>query len=130
EFYVDNEGLLMSPNIAYDGFTTVLQAIAGVSPCDTYHLKIAIADGGDGTLDSGVFLEAGSLKSTALEVQTFGGAGFEVPYTNCVRGCPPGKFTVTRSGGTGSSIDVPYSLEGTAVNGVDYEFLPGIVTIP
>lgn len=130
EFYVDNEGLLMSPNIAYDGFTTVLQAIAGVSPCDTYHLKIAIADGGDGTLDSGVFLEAGSLSSTVLEVQTFGGAGFEIPYTNCVRGCPPGKFTVTRTGSMSTPITVDYTLEGTAVNGTDYVFLPGSVTIP
>jgi len=129
-YYVDNEDVLHSPSVVYDGFTTILQAVAAVTPCDTFHLKIAIADGDDPSFDSGVFLEAGSLKSTALEVQTFGGAGFEVPYTNCVRGCPPGKFTVTRSGGTGSSIDVPYSLEGTAVNGVDYEFLPGVVTIP
>lgn len=130
EYFVANYSTLHSPNVIYGGFTTVLQAVAAVSPCDTFHLKIAIADGTDQNLDSGVFIEAGSLKSTALEVETFGGAGFEVPFTNCVRGCPPGRFTITRSGGTGSSIEVEYALEGTAVNGVDYEMLPGVATIP
>lgn len=129
-YYVDNEGVLLSPNVAYDGFTTVLTAIAAVNPCDTYHLKLAIADGLDQSYDSGVFLESGSLISTNLEVRTYGGAGFEIPYTNCVRGCPPGKFTVKRTGSFGEAITVPYSLEGTAVNGVDYALLPGSVVIP
>jgi hypothetical protein len=32
----------------------------------------------------------------------------------------PGKFTFTRTGGTGSSLTVSYSLSGTAMSGVDY----------
>ncbi|MBX9450089.1 MAG: choice-of-anchor L domain-containing protein [Taibaiella sp.] len=127
EYYVDNTS---GDYIKYGGFTTVFTAIANVNPCNEYTLTLAIADGSDCTLDSGVFLEAGSLTSTALEVQTFGGAGFEYPFTNCVRGCPPGKFTVSRSGSTGEAIEVEYTLEGTAVNGVDYETLPGSVIIP
>ena len=45
----------------YDGLTTVLTAKAAVTPCSTYHLKLGVADGSDLILDSGVFLEAGSL---------------------------------------------------------------------
>ena len=46
------------PNLVYDGYTVPLTAtfvaVAGV----TYHLKIAIADGGDSSYDSAVFLES------------------------------------------------------------------------
>lgn len=62
-FYVDNTG---GSTIQYDGFTTVLTAMAIVVPCQTYHLKIAIADSKDADYDSGVFLEAGSLSSTPI----------------------------------------------------------------
>lgn len=47
----------------FDGYTTVFERGIKVKPKETYHIKIAIADAGDGTLDSGVFLEAGSLQS-------------------------------------------------------------------
>lgn len=50
--------------IQYDGFTDVFQAISEVTPCETYHLKLAVADVGDGSYDSGVFLQANSLNST------------------------------------------------------------------
>ncbi len=41
-----------------------------------------------------------------------------------------GSFLVTRSGSLDSSLTVPYSIDGTASNGVDYAELPGSVTIP
>lgn len=129
-YYVDNQNVVMSPYFVYDGYTTVLTALAAVSPCDTYHLKLAIADAGDQTLDSGVLLEAGSLSSTAINVETFGGAGLEVPYTNVVRGCPPGRVRVSRSGGTNSAITVPLTVLGTATNGTDMVFIPDTVVIP
>lgn len=53
--------------VNFNGFTTVLTAQYDVIPCETYHLKIAIADVGDGTRDSGVFLEASSLTSFSAE---------------------------------------------------------------
>ncbi|MFM9007986.1 MAG: PKD domain-containing protein, partial [Bacteroidota bacterium] len=52
--------------LQYDGYTAVMQAVAPVIPCETYHLKIVIADAGDGFYDSGVFLEAGSMVSTPV----------------------------------------------------------------
>ncbi len=50
-------------NTQFDGFTRVLEASYTVIPNKVYHIKIAIADVGDGILDSGVFLEAGSFHS-------------------------------------------------------------------
>ena len=41
-----------------------------------------------------------------------------------------GSFTVRRSGDLSQAITVPYSIDGSATNGVDYVPLPGFVTIP
>lgn len=51
--YVNNAGGLSLP---YGGYTTVLTARADVIPCNYYHLKLAIADRGDSSYDSGVFI--------------------------------------------------------------------------
>ncbi|MGB1317490.1 MAG: choice-of-anchor L domain-containing protein, partial [Flavobacteriales bacterium] len=56
-FYVDNSS---GPALQYDGYTTVLTAEATVTPCETYHIKLAVGDAGDHIYDSGVFLEEGS----------------------------------------------------------------------
>lgn len=127
QYYVDNTG---GGLVTYKGFTTIFTAVAGVTPCDTFHLKLAIGDGSDDALDSGVFLKAGSLSSTALAVHTYGGAGLERPFTNTVRGCPPGVIRVSRNGGLSQPITIPVTYTGTAVNGVDYELLPTSVVIP
>ncbi len=58
------EGGLPKYNIQYDGFTTVLEAVCRVIPGEVYHIQLAIADAGDYSLDSGVFLEAHSFRST------------------------------------------------------------------
>jgi outer membrane protein OmpA-like peptidoglycan-associated protein len=50
-------------NLQYDGFTKVLKAECNVTPGKKYHIRIAIADAGDGVLDSGVFLEKNSFVS-------------------------------------------------------------------
>jgi hypothetical protein len=41
-----------------------------------------------------------------------------------------GTFTVTRTGSTSASLDVFYTVTGTATNGSDYTALAGSVTIP
>jgi trimeric autotransporter adhesin len=60
QYFVDNVG---GASVYYDGFTTVLTAKAAVHPCEVYHIKLAIADAGDGIFDSGVFLKGGSFSS-------------------------------------------------------------------
>jgi gliding motility-associated-like protein len=127
QYYVNNTG---GGLVTYQGFTTVFTAVAAVTPCDTFHLKLAIGDGSDWALDSGVFLKAGSLSSTALAVHTYGGGGLERPFTNTVRGCPPGVIRVSRNGGLNQPITIPVTYTGTAVNGVDYDPLPTSVVIP
>ncbi len=49
------------PILQYDGYTVKLKATANVTPCHTYHIKLAIADAKDDKYDSGVFIEEGSL---------------------------------------------------------------------
>lgn len=51
------------PNNVYDGMTTVLTAKIAVIPNETYHLDIIIADVTDRYFDSGIFLQANSLKT-------------------------------------------------------------------
>ena len=50
-------------NLQWDGFTTVLTASHTVTPYKRYHIKLAIADAGDGVVDSGVYLKAKSFRA-------------------------------------------------------------------
>ncbi|HMX96837.1 MAG TPA: choice-of-anchor L domain-containing protein [Bacteroidia bacterium] len=61
-YFVDNVPNGGTANF-FDGFTTVISAGIKVMPCQTYHMKFAIADVNDGVFDSGVFLEAKSFSS-------------------------------------------------------------------
>lgn len=58
EYYIDNSG---GSSIQYTGFTKVMKALSPVECGRAYHIRIAIADGGDGYYDSGVFLGGGSF---------------------------------------------------------------------
>jgi uncharacterized repeat protein (TIGR01451 family) len=72
QFYVNNQvyfvaGQPLPPVDAEpNGLTTVLTAQATVTPGLTYHIKLAVADANDFALDSNVFVQAGSLSSTAV----------------------------------------------------------------
>lgn len=64
QYFVDNgDGIIVdtSSTIEYDGFTTPLTAQVIVMQDSVYHIKIAVADAGDGIFDSGVFLSIESL---------------------------------------------------------------------
>lgn len=63
DLYVDNAG---GTSVQFDGFTTKLQMTAPVIANEFYTIKIAIADAGDGVLDSAVFLEGHSFKSVQI----------------------------------------------------------------
>src|SRR5690554_590993 len=128
QYYNSNVG---GQTITYYGFTDVFTAKAAVSPCDTYHLKLAIADLHDGGLDSGVFLKAGSLTSVSIDVTSVGGGGLEYPNTGTIRGCNPAIVTITRGEmDLQQPLTVNLMYGGSAVNGIDYDFLPSTVEIP
>lgn len=49
-------------------------------------------------------------------------------FTNC--GPKNAMLTVRRAGDTCAELAVSYNVGGTAINGVDYDFLPGVVRVP
>jgi hypothetical protein len=73
-FYVDNGDGFAAPQnadttvIQFDGFTTNMTSISTVVPGSTYHLKIGVADAGDGIFDTGVFLQGGSFRTAGAAV--------------------------------------------------------------
>jgi hypothetical protein len=58
QYYIDN---CNGTEFQYDGFTTYMENIVPVTPGETYHVKLAVADGGDGVWDSGVFFPTGAF---------------------------------------------------------------------
>ncbi len=64
QYYIDNPG---NTTVGLNGFTTVLTAKVPVIFGQTYHIRIAMADGSDSSLDSGVFIEAGSFGEPETE---------------------------------------------------------------
>jgi gliding motility-associated-like protein len=125
-YYVNNFASTTS-YVTYDGITTVLTALALVNPCDTYHLKLGVADATDRVLDSGVFLKAGSLSSNVTTSITATGTS-GLPY--CIRGCAPGNFIISRPTPDSTPLVVTYVVSGSAVNGYDYATIGTTITIP
>jgi len=73
QFYNNNDPTDGGPffNIEYDGFTTIFTAQAsGLEVGVEHNIKLAIADTGDSSLDSGVFIKADSFTSTAVPEPT------------------------------------------------------------
>ncbi|HYV91963.1 MAG TPA: choice-of-anchor L domain-containing protein [Chitinophagales bacterium] len=111
--------------LEYDGFTVPLTAVAAVQPCETYHLRLAIADAIDGIYDSGVFLKAGSLSSssTGVNVQS----SYVDPNSGTpaiIEGCFDGAFNFIITNPPGDTTYIYYIIGGTATNGVDYTQIP------
>lgn len=115
-FYVSNA---TGNTIQYDGLTVVLTAFALVDCGQQYHIKMAIADGGDSAFDSAVFLEAGSFTSTG-QVQPTLTNGFGVNGDLILEGCGPYELVFTRLGDLNNSDTVTYFYAGTSTAGVDY----------
>lgn len=125
-YYVDNT-TPPGPTVQYDGFTKVFTAKTKVIPCMIYHIKLAIADGGnDNTWDSAVFLEAGSFNTHYLTVDN------HPLYTGCVI-----NSAITEGSGNAivslkryDSIPYPrtlnYTISGTA-SPADYSITPNTI---
>jgi hypothetical protein len=126
QFYLSNQS---NTKFTHNGHTTVFIAKALVVPCQTYHLKLAIADVGDGFYDSGVFLEAGSLSSTSTTITNI--TPIDALGNNYLaEGCLSGKVRIKRQTATPLPLVVNLQYTGTASNGIDVQLLPLTVTIP
>lgn len=119
QYYVANSGT----TIEYDGYTTILTAWSVVQPCLTYHMKIVVADAGDGIYDSGVFLEAGSLQCAATIAAT-------ATVQSAVEGCQDGSFEFCRSAPFTNPATINFTIAGSATNGTDYTTVSNSITIP
>jgi large repetitive protein len=119
-----------SSNIVYDGMTNLFEARALVTPCSTYHFKVAIADLGDGDRDSGLFLKAGSFVSDAATIDSFVNASNLVQATPYImEGCSSGKVYISRPFAKSTPLVVGISGVGSATLNTDYT-VPSTVTIP
>lgn len=108
--------------IQYDGFTKVLTASSKVQCGQTYHLVLAIADAVDGIYDSGIFLEANSLRSNISA-----NVDYELSYDafhdgkTMAEGCVDATVHVTRPlANAAQPITIPIVVTGTATPGTDY----------
>ena len=113
--------------IQYDGFTVPLTAISPVQCGATYHIKLAIGDGGDDILDSGVFLEEGSFSSqgvTIIPEISYGGTNDSTLYEGCGLAC----IYFVRTSNLANADTVNLTIGGSAINGVDYN--TGVVGVP
>ena len=113
--------------LSFDGYTKVLTAIADVIPCSTYTLRLMIADYCDSGFDSAVFLEGGS-----------GSFGPQMPFMTrdtenddglTYEGCVASTINFSRSIPEPFDFVIPFTISGTATNGVDYALLPSFATI-
>ncbi|MFN5679319.1 MAG: gliding motility-associated C-terminal domain-containing protein, partial [Flavobacteriia bacterium] len=80
---------------------------------------------GDQSYDSGVFLEAGSFSSAAVDVAVATVSG----DTTIVEGCTYADFIFTRPPGqVNDTLIINYSIGGVAQQGIDYNTLPNPIT--
>ncbi|MBS1580753.1 MAG: choice-of-anchor L domain-containing protein, partial [Bacteroidetes bacterium] len=109
--FYDNAG---GQHIQYDGFTRGLSARSVVQPCQTYHLKLVVADATDRKFDTGVFIA--KVKSNAVTMQKM----TQSSGPALVEGCNNGWVRFTRQNVTAQPLALQYYLQGSATNGTDY----------
>jgi hypothetical protein len=118
--YVNGNGV---SDMEFDGRTTVLTASHSVTACQTYHIKMVVADVSDQKWDSGVFLEAKSFSSNEILISSHIGAIIG-EADNMFEGCDGSFIRFQRTTGADNSqpFTFPILISGTAVNGVDYVY--------
>ena len=127
-FYNNNNSNYLS---VMDGFTDPLIATYSVVPCETHHIKLAIANAYDGSYQSAVILTEGSFSSppvNQIEVESnvvnlFNSSSEFID--NLYEGCGSASVTFYRPEGFEGEIIFPFLIDGSATNLVDYE-IPGV----
>lgn len=123
QYYNDNVG---GQDIEFDGYTTIFEASrTNLTPCQVYHLKLVISDAGDGVYSSAVFLQENSLIQGVVDVQTQTINSDDI----ALEGCIPASFTFSFDDVSNQDRIINFIIEGTAVNGVDYQYVDSSMTI-
>lgn len=114
-FFRDNTG---GASTEFDGFTAVFNtAPIQVTACETYRIKIAIADVSDGIYDSAVLLEESSFKSASQDIKA------EVSFGNpneVYEGCNQAVIKVEKTLPSDIPDVISIAISGSAQNGTDY----------
>lgn len=105
--------------LEYDGRTTVMTASTAVVPCQTYTMTIGVWDDGDGSFDSGVFLDVNGLSCAGNPTLT----AVVTPSTLCA------SQTVTLSAGGGIASGT-YTWTGPASGGLSGAVGPTVTANP
>lgn len=116
-------------NFKYDAYTSVFTSEAIVVPCESYTIKLAIADVGDRNYGSCVFLEAKSFGtgSLAVDLNSLSVDG------SLAEGCGGGEleFSLPEIVGEDYIIDIDFfNPSNAATPGVDYNEIPAQLVIP
>jgi large repetitive protein len=125
--YRNNE--VLNNNNVMDGYTVQLTASKAVIACQTYHIQLMIADGGDAIYDSWVFIQQNGLFAVGnppVSSVTSSGAGPGI----FPEGCTNNTMTFSIPTALATSYSFTVSWSGTATSGVDYNPLPTTITIP
>lgn len=128
EYYRNN---ISSQTIQYDGLTSdfkgvkkSLTARQKVTPCNTYHLKLAIADRGDFSYDSGVFIS--DLKGGAAKFDVVYNSGIDYLIEKCTG---EDVIKIKLSNILDYAVSYNVVIGGTATLGVDYNLsIPSVIT--
>ena len=126
QYYVSST---TNPWLVHDGHTTVFTAKSDVQPCQTYHLKFVVADRTDLVWDSGVFIEAGSLNSDPVHIDSqtpLNESG--APYV--AEGCHTSSIHLCRNAKRPYPQTVNLTFGGNAINGVDLQTISSSYVIP
>lgn len=126
QYYVDHQ---QDNDFIFNGSTTVLTAASATVPCKTYHLRLAIANGGEKDYGESpaVFLEANSFNSEPLSLES------KVTHGNndtiLYEGCGYAQIVFRRTYNIQEEKTYSLGVSGTALNGLDYTNLPSTITM-
>lgn len=112
QYYINNTG---GTSVEFDGFTKVFEVGSKVVPCTKYRLRFVIADVKDLIFDSGIFIEANSLKS--INEQGVTASYFEETTTECDTNY---FYLIRNSDDLSKELKIKFKLEGTAKINIDY----------
>ncbi|RME95854.1 MAG: hypothetical protein D6772_12635, partial [Bacteroidetes bacterium] len=120
--------------IAFDGYTVPLKAEFTVQACQTYHLKLVVADrSSDASWDSAVFLGASSFAAGLTSNITSTVRGPSTSGNDGIEGCGEAVLIFSRGDSViTNDLVVHYDIlaTSTATEGVDFSEIPDSIIIP